>query len=68
MNAQHTPWRTVTTNYAQNMGVNMPVRIVDARDNHVATCGWPGAPKHEDVLNALAIVDAVNAKAAGSAA
>ena len=67
MSAQHTPWRTVYTGYEQNMGVNAFVAIVDAGGRLVATCGWPGAPKPEDSINAAAIVAAINAKATGSA-
>lgn len=66
--AAETPWSTVCTTYEQNMGVNAHVQIVDANGQHVATCGWPGAPKPADSRNAEAIVAAINAKATGRAA
>jgi hypothetical protein len=65
MIAHRTPWRVIeTTRYTENMGENRPVQIVDADDNAVALCGWPGAPTNRDVGNAQAIVDAINKLAA----
>jgi len=59
----NTPWRTQSTNYEPNMGDNAPVVIVDKDGKYVCQCGWPGAPKTIDEMNAAAIVRAVNAAA-----